>query len=101
MLSNNVHVQLEYGEVFGGLDYPHDLAHDLSERTFYIPSASLCCCNQQRVITPSDHGVAGCGVLDKGLAVCSHPTKTVRNEQYHQLVPYTLYKKSNSSLPST
>jgi hypothetical protein len=29
---------------------------------------------------------AGCRVLDKGLAVCSHPTKTVRNEQYNQLL---------------
>jgi hypothetical protein len=29
--------------------------------------------------------VAGSRVLDKGLAVCSHPTKTVRNEQYNQL----------------
>jgi hypothetical protein len=43
--------------VFEGLDYPHDLSHDLSERTVYIPSTSLCCYNQQRVITPSDHGV--------------------------------------------
>jgi hypothetical protein len=43
--------------VFGGLDYPHDLSHDLSERTVYIPSTSLCCYNQQRAITPSDHGV--------------------------------------------
>jgi hypothetical protein len=76
---DDVH-QLKYGEVFGGLDYPHDLSHDLLERTVYIPSASLCCCNQQRVIIPSDHGVAGYRVLDKGLAVCSHPTKTVRNE---------------------
>jgi hypothetical protein len=47
----------KYGKVFGGLDYPHDLSHDLSERTVYIPSTSLCCCNQQRAITPSDHGV--------------------------------------------
>jgi hypothetical protein len=46
-----------YGEVFGGLNYPHDLSHDLSERTVYIPSTSLCCYNQQRAITPLDHGV--------------------------------------------
>jgi hypothetical protein len=43
--------------VFEGLDYPHDLSHDLSERTVYIPSTSLCCYNQQRAITLSDHGV--------------------------------------------
>jgi hypothetical protein len=36
----------KYGEVFGGLVYPHDLSHDLSERTVYIPTASLCCYNQ-------------------------------------------------------
>jgi hypothetical protein len=53
----HLHLSWKYGGVFGGLVYPHDLSHDLSERTVYIPSASLCCCNQQRAITPSDHGV--------------------------------------------
>jgi hypothetical protein len=43
--------------VFEGLDYPYDLSYDLSERTVYIPSASLCYYNQQRVIIPSDYGV--------------------------------------------
>jgi hypothetical protein len=50
-------ISWRYGEVFRGLDYPHDLSHDLSEWTVYIPSTSLCCRNQQRAITPSDHGV--------------------------------------------
>jgi hypothetical protein len=27
--------------VFEGLDYPHDLSHDLSERTVYIPSVEM------------------------------------------------------------
>jgi hypothetical protein len=43
--------------VFGGLDYPHDLSHDLSERTVYIPSSSLCCYDQQRAITASTRDV--------------------------------------------
>jgi hypothetical protein len=30
--------ELKYGEVFGKLDHPHDLSHDLSESTVYIPS---------------------------------------------------------------
>jgi hypothetical protein len=51
--------------LFGRLDYPRDLSHDLSERTVYIPSASLCCCNQQRAITPSDHGVLVADPLTK------------------------------------
>jgi hypothetical protein len=51
--------------MFGGFDYPHDLYHDLSERTVYIPSTSLCCCNQQRAITPSDHRVMVAEFLTK------------------------------------
>jgi hypothetical protein len=43
--------------VFGRLDYPHDLSHDLSERTVYIPSASLCCYDQQRAIIASTRDV--------------------------------------------
>jgi hypothetical protein len=58
-------LSVEVNEVFGRLDYPHDLSHDLSERTVYIPSASLCCCNQQRTITPSDHGVLVAESLEK------------------------------------
>jgi hypothetical protein len=54
-----------YGEVFEELDYPHDLSHDLSERTVYIPSTSLCCYNQKRAITPSDHGVLAAESLTK------------------------------------
>jgi hypothetical protein len=49
--------ELKNGEVFGRLDYSHDLSHDLSERTVYIPSASLCCYEQQRAITPSARDV--------------------------------------------
>jgi hypothetical protein len=60
--------ELKYGEVFG--------RRDLSESTVYIPSASLCCYNRQRVVTPSDHRGAGCRVLDEKLAA----TKTARNE---------------------
>jgi hypothetical protein len=55
--ARSLSISWRYGEVFGGLDYPHDLSHDLSERTVYIPSTSLCCYNQQRAITPLDHGV--------------------------------------------
>jgi hypothetical protein len=33
--------RVEVNEVFGGLDYTHDLYHELSEKTVYIPSASL------------------------------------------------------------
>jgi hypothetical protein len=64
---------VEVNEVFGGLDYPHDLSHDLSERTVYIPSASLCCYDRQRAITPSDHRVlvAESFVKDLLLAVIS------------------------------
>jgi hypothetical protein len=68
--------ELKYGEVFGRLDHPHDLSHDLSESTVYIPSASLCCYDRQRVVAPSDHRGAGCRVLDEKLAA----TKTARNE---------------------
>jgi hypothetical protein len=53
--------------VLGRLDYPHALFHDLSERNVYTPSASLCCCNQQRAITPSDHGVLVVKSLTKDL----------------------------------
>jgi hypothetical protein len=57
--------------VFGGLDYPHDLSHDLSERTVYIPSTSLCCYGQQRAITAStsDELVAESLTKDSLLAV--------------------------------
>jgi hypothetical protein len=42
---------------FKRLDYPHGLSHDLSERTVYIPSASLCCYDQQRATTLPDRDV--------------------------------------------
>jgi hypothetical protein len=79
------HNKLTNGEVFGRLDYPHDLSHDLSERTVYIPSASLCCYDQQRAIIASTRDVLVAESFDKGLAACSHPTKTARSEQYNQL----------------
>jgi hypothetical protein len=41
---------VEVNQVFGRVDYPHDLSHELSERTVYMPSASLCCYDQKRAI---------------------------------------------------
>jgi hypothetical protein len=45
-----------------------------------------CCCH----LIKSNHTIcswsAGYRVLNKGLSACSHPTKTVGNEQYNQLL---------------
>jgi hypothetical protein len=58
---------VEVSEVFGRLDHPHNLSHDMSERTVYIPSASLCHYDQQRAIAISDHGVLVAEPLTKDL----------------------------------
>jgi hypothetical protein len=60
-------IELKNDEVFGRLNYPHALSHNLSERTVYIPSASLCCYDQYRAIAPSDHGVLVAKSLTKDL----------------------------------
>jgi hypothetical protein len=80
-----VGIRVEVNQVFGRLDCSYTPSHDLSEKTVYIPSTSFCCYDQQRVITPSDHDVL-IAVLDRGLAACSHLTKTARNGQYDQLL---------------